>query len=40
LSRFAAGVIGDSHADLAGRMFVRTAVLDWQSRSLEPLAEA
>jgi len=40
LSRFAADVIGDSYADLTGRMFVRTAVLDWQSRTLEPLAEA
>lgn len=38
LSRFAATVIRDSHPELAERMFVRTAVLDWQSRTLQPLA--
>lgn len=35
LSRFAADVIGAEFPDLAPRMFQRTAVLDWRSRSLE-----
>ena len=35
LSRFAADVIGAEFPDLASRMFQRTAVLDWRSRSLE-----
>jgi hypothetical protein len=38
LARFAATVIRDSYSELAGRMFVRAAVLDWQSRNLEPIA--
>jgi hypothetical protein len=32
-------VIGTEFPDLAGRMFMRTAVLDWRSRRLETLAE-
>jgi len=39
MSRFAADVIGESHPDLARRMHVRTAVLDWRTRVLETLAE-
>jgi len=39
LSRFAADVIRESYPELADKMFVHTAVLDWQSRTLEPLAE-
>ena len=39
LSGFAADVIRDSHGALAEKMFVRTAVLDWQSRTLVPLAD-
>jgi hypothetical protein len=35
LSRFAAEVIGKAFPDLAARMFQRTAVLDWSSRTLE-----
>jgi hypothetical protein len=39
MSRFAAGVIADSQPDLATKMHVRTAVLDWRTRKLEILAE-
>jgi hypothetical protein len=35
LSRFAAEVVGKAFPDLASRMFQRTAVLDWSSRTLE-----
>jgi hypothetical protein len=37
LSRFAADVIGAEFPELASRMFQRTAVLDWRSRSLEEI---
>lgn len=37
LAQFAAQVVRQSHPDLAERMFVRTAVLDWRSRTLEPI---
>ena len=37
LSGFAAQVIGEEFPDLAGRMAVRTAVLDWRSRTLETI---
>jgi hypothetical protein len=40
LSQFATGVIGALHPGLAERMFVRTAVLDWQSRALQVLEDA
>jgi hypothetical protein len=39
LSDFAGQVIGDEFPDLAGRMAVRTAVLDWRSRTLETIGE-
>jgi hypothetical protein len=39
MSRFAVGVIADSQPDLATKMHVRTAVLDWRTRKLEILAE-
>jgi hypothetical protein len=39
LSRFAAEVIEREFPDLAGKMIRRTAVLDWNSRRLETLAE-
>ena len=35
LSRFAAEVIGTEFPELAGKMAIRTAVLDWRSRQLE-----
>lgn len=35
LSRFAAGVLSTEFSSLAGKMFKRTAVLNWGSRSLE-----
>ena len=38
LSTFAADVIGATHPDLARKMQVRTAVLDWRSRKLELIA--
>jgi hypothetical protein len=37
LSLFAATVIGEEFPDLAGKMFRKTAVLNWGSRALEPL---
>lgn len=37
LSSFAAEVVGSDFPALAGRMAIRTAVLDWRSRSLELL---
>lgn len=37
LSEFAAGVIRAEFPALAGKMFVRTAVLNWRSRSLETI---
>ena len=40
LSRFAAGVIRSEFPELAGKMAVRTAVLDWRSRRLETLDDA
>lgn len=40
LSGFAADVITDSFPDLAGKMYVRTAVLDWHSRTLSLLSPA
>ncbi|MBM3391113.1 MAG: hypothetical protein FJY34_03955 [Betaproteobacteria bacterium] len=39
LSRFAAEVVGREYPALAGRMFARTAVLDWRSRRLERLTD-
>lgn len=39
LSEFAGRVISDDHPDLAGRMAVRTAVLDWRSRTLETISD-
>jgi hypothetical protein len=39
MSQFAADVIGAEFPDLAGKMFRRTAVLNWGSRTLELLAE-
>ena len=39
LSGFAADVIRAEYPTLAGRMAMRTAVLDWRSRNLELLAE-
>ncbi|MDP1653783.1 MAG: carboxysome shell carbonic anhydrase [Rhodocyclaceae bacterium] len=40
LSDFAAEVIRNEHPDLAGKMTIRTAVLDWRSRQLEILGDA
>lgn len=40
LSRFAAEVIGAEFPDLAAKMFARTAVLDWRSRTLEAIGDA
>ncbi len=40
LSDFAADVIRKEHPDLAGKMTIRTAVLDWRSRQLETLCDA
>jgi len=40
LSQFAATVIGGEFPDLAGKMFRKTAVLNWGSRALEPLDDA
>jgi hypothetical protein len=37
LSRFAGEVIRNGYPELAGRMAMRTAVLDWRSRQLETL---
>jgi len=34
LAQFAVAVIREAQPDLAGRMHVRTAVLDWRSRAL------
>ncbi len=39
LSRFAAGVLQDEFGDFAKKMFKRTAVLDWRSRSLELIGD-
>ncbi|HRP96499.1 MAG TPA: carboxysome shell carbonic anhydrase [Rhodocyclaceae bacterium] len=39
MCRFAAGVIRDEFPALARCMHVRTAVLDWRTRALEPLAD-
>lgn len=39
LTRFAAEVIRMEHPELAEKMFIRTAVLDWQSRTLETVTE-
>lgn len=39
LARFAADVIRREFADLAPKMSVRTSVLHWQQRALEPLAD-
>ena len=39
LARFAASVIAAEHPQLAARMHQRTAVLDWQARHLELLAD-
>lgn len=38
MSRFAAEVVAESRPELAARMHVRTAVLDWRTRTLEVLA--
>ncbi|NMG03574.1 carboxysome shell carbonic anhydrase domain-containg protein [Azoarcus taiwanensis] len=38
MCRFASDVIRDEFPDLAERMHVRAAVLDWRSRALEPIA--
>ncbi len=38
LSQFAAEVIRNTAPQLADKMFVRTAVLNWRTRALEPLA--
>ena len=35
MSRFAAEVVAESHPELATKMHVRTAVLDWRTRMLE-----
>jgi hypothetical protein len=40
LSQFAADVIRAGHPALAAKMQVRTAVLDWRSRTLETIAAA
>ena len=40
LSGFAADVIRRDFPELAGKMFMRTAVLDWRSRSLETVESA
>jgi len=40
LSGFAADVIRDEFPVLAGKMTMRTAVLDWRSRNLETIAQA
>jgi hypothetical protein len=37
MSRFAAEVVAESHPELATKMHVRTAVLDWRTRVLETL---
>lgn len=39
LSGFAAEVIRNEHPALAGKMTIRTAVLDWRSRQLEPIGD-
>ena len=39
LSGFAAGVIKEEFPALAGKMFQRTAVLDWRSRTLELIGD-
>lgn len=39
LSRFAAEVIRAEFPDLAGKMAMRTAVLDWRSRTLETIGQ-
>ncbi|MBU0498972.1 MAG: carboxysome shell carbonic anhydrase [Gammaproteobacteria bacterium] len=39
LSSFAAGVIRAEFPDLAGKMTMRTAVLDWRSRRLETIGD-
>lgn len=38
LSNFAADVIRREHPELAAKMWVRTAVLDWRSRALEAIS--
>lgn len=40
LSGFAAAVIRDTHPQLAAKMAMRTAVLDWRSRTLETIESA
>jgi hypothetical protein len=39
LARFAAEVISQEYPELAGKMAIRTAVLDWRSRQLELLQQ-
>jgi len=39
LARFAAEVIRNERPELAEKMFIRTAVLDWHARTLETIAE-
>lgn len=39
LARFAAEVLRAEYPELADKMFVRTAVLDWHSRTLEAIGE-
>ena len=39
LSQFAAEVIRNEFPELAGKMFMRTAVLNWRSRKLEMMAD-
>ena len=39
LGRFAPEVLRKEYPALAEKMFVRTAVLDWHSRTLEPVSE-
>ena len=39
MSKFTAEVIGQVHPELAKKMHVRTAVLDWRTRVLETLPE-
>lgn len=40
LARFAAEVLRNEFPDLSKKMFIRTAVLDWHSRTLEPVGES
>lgn len=39
LARFAAEVVRNEYPELAEKMFIRTAVLDWHSRTLETIGE-